>query len=85
MNQDPATLWESLHPARHVALAMSFAVDDVRRLVLHLLSQVDDIMRRQPLGGDVDLLAIDQEVAMHHELTGLPAGASQPGAINDIV
>src|SRR5215204_1724071 len=85
MNQDPAAVRKDLHPARYVAFAVSLAVDDVRGLVLHLLTEVDDVMRSDPIGGDVDLLAIDQEVAVHHKLTGLPAGTSQPGTIDHIV
>src|SRR5215207_7717843 len=85
MNQDPAAVRKDLHPARYVAFAVSLAVDDVRGLVLHLLTEVDDVMRSDPIGGDVDLLAIDQEVAVHHKLTGLPAGTSQPGTIEHVV
>ena len=74
MNQDPAAVSEDLHPARHLAFVVSLTVNDVRGLVLHLLSEVDDIMRTDPIEGNVDLLAIDQEVAVHHKLAGLAGG-----------
>ena len=85
VDQDPAAFGEHLHPGGHVTLAVGLAVDDVRGLLPHLRQRGRRRRGAHPVGGDVDLVAVDQEVAVHHELTGLPTGTGQPGAVDHVV
>src|SRR3954451_9942125 len=47
-----------------------------------LVPDVDDVVLRDPVARDVDLLAVDQEVAVPHELAGLTPGLRQAGAVD---
>src|SRR5829696_6535151 len=85
MDEDSAALRDDLHPARHLALVVGLPVDDMRRQLTDLRSQVDDVVGADPVRGDVHLLAVDDEVAVHHKLTGLPSRPSQTRPVHDVV
>ena len=46
---------------------------------------IDDVVLRDAVAGDVDLLVVHKEVAVGDQLTGLATGASESGAVHDVV
>src|SRR5215213_11968222 len=85
MDEDSAALRDDLHPAGYLALVVGLPVNDVRRQLTNLGRQVDDIVRADPIRRDVDLLAVDQEVPVYHELASLPSRPSKTGPIDHVV
>jgi hypothetical protein len=85
VHEDPAPLGDGLQPRRHVALAVGLTGDDVRGGLTDARREVDDVVRGHAVRGDVHLLAVDQEVAVHHELAGLTAGAGEAAAVDHVV
>ena len=49
------------------------------------LSNFDDIASLHQIGGDVDLLAVDGEVGVAHQLTGLTAGSGETQTIHNVI
>ena len=46
---------------------------------------VDDVVLRDAVAGDVDLHAVDGEVAVADQLAGHATRAGEPGAVHDVV
>ena len=65
--------------AGDVALAMGLASHDERRHLQRLLTDVDDVVRGDLVRRDVDLLAVDQEVAVGHQLARVAASPGEAG------
>src|SRR4051794_39950536 len=85
VDQDAHPVGHDAHPGRHVALAVGLPGDDERRHVERLLADVDHVVGAHPVGGDVDLLAVHQEVAVHDDLAGLPTGPGEARAVDHVV
>ena len=62
--------------------ALDAFLDDLERAVTF---EGDDVADRAEVGGDVDLLAVDEHVAVVHELTGTSAGAGEAHAEDEVV
>ena len=75
-----------LQPGRHRPVAGGLAGDQERRSVsidlglTSMMSYCDD-----PVARNVDLVAVDDEVAVADQLARLPAGAGQARAVYDVV
>ena len=76
---------DRLEPRGDDALAVGLASHDERRHLQRLLADVDDVVRGHLERRDVDLAAVDQEVAVHDQLAGVAAGAGEAGAVDDVV
>src|SRR6476646_10466500 len=61
------------------------ASHDERRHLQRLLAHVDDVVLADLERRDVDLAAVDPEVAVHDQLAGVAAGAGEAGAVDDVV
>ncbi len=53
--------------------------------VQRLRLDVDDVVRRHAVAGDVHLLAVDQEMAVDDQLAGLAPGGREAGPVDDVV
>src|ERR687897_799493 len=80
VDEDPQLAGEDLEPGRNGPLALGLTGDDERRHLLRLRPDVDDVVSRDPVRRHVDLSAVDQEVAVHDQLAGVPAGPGGGGA-----
>ena len=85
MDEDAHPVGAGLKPRRDGALPVGLTRHHQRVEVHRLLGDVDDVVSLDAVRGDIHLLTVDQEVAMHHELTGLAASSREPGAVHDIV
>src|SRR3954453_12579457 len=85
MHQDALTLADNLQPRRDRTVARGLTRHLERQCVQRLVLDVDDVVLRHPVARDVDLDAVDGEVAVADELAGHPSGARQPGAVYDVV
>src|SRR6478735_7992869 len=85
VDEDAHPRRDDLHPRRGDALAVGLTGDDQRRELERLLAHVDDVVVGDLEGRDVDLLAVDQEVAVRHELAGLAARPGEAGAVDHVV
>src|SRR3954451_768785 len=85
VDQDPHAVRQRLHPAGHDPLAVGLTSHDERGGLQGLLLDVDDVVLADLVRRDVDLLAVDPEVAVHDELTGVPTGAGEAGPVDHVV
>src|SRR6476469_2607478 len=85
VDQDAHPRRDDLHPRGGDALAVGLASNDQRRELEGLLAHVDDVGVGDLEGRDVDLLAVDEEVAVHDELAGLAARTGEAGAVDHVV
>src|SRR5918994_114860 len=85
VDEDAHPRRDDLHPGRGDALAVGLASDDQRGQLERLLAHVDDVVVGDLEGRDVDLLAVDQEVAVRDELAGLAARPGEAGAVDHVV
>src|ERR1700712_2969505 len=76
---------DGLEPGRHDPVAVGLPSHDERRHLQALLPHVDDVVGVDLVGGDVDLVAVDPEVAVRHQLAGVATGPGEPGAVDHIV
>ena len=83
--QDAHPVGQDIHPAGHEALAERLARHDERGHLQRLLAHVDDVVLRHLERRDVDLLAVDQEVTVGHELAGVATGPGEAGAVDHVV
>src|SRR4051812_31091112 len=74
VDQDAHPGRQRLEPRGDVALAVGLASHDERRHLQRLLLDVDDVVGGDLVGRDVDLLAVDQEVAVVDQLAGVATG-----------
>ena len=85
VHQDPHPTGHSLEPSRHDPLTVSFASHDEWRHLQRLLAYVDDVLLGDLEARDVDLLAVDLEVAVYDELARVAAGAGVAGTVDHVV
>src|SRR6266404_3752539 len=82
VHQDALTLADHLQPAGDRPVTSGLARHLERQRVERLVLDVDDVVLRHPVARDVDLDAIDAEVAVADQLTRHPAGAGQACAVD---
>src|SRR3954468_20146955 len=85
VDEDAHPVRERLHPAGHDPLAVGLTSHDERGRLQRLLLDVDDVVLADLVRRDVDLLAVDLEVAVHDELTRVPTGTGEPGPVDHVV
>ena len=85
VHEHPHPVRVDLEPRRHGALAGLGPGDDERRHLVGLLPHRDDVVLADPGAGDVQLLAVDQDVAVPDQLAGHVAGLGEAGAVHDVV
>src|SRR6476620_5963426 len=85
VDEDPHATGHGLEPGGDDALAVGLASHDERGHLQRLLADVDDVVSRDLVRRDVDLLAVDQEVAVNDQLAGVAAGAGEAGTVDDVV
>src|SRR5215217_2838925 len=85
VDQDPHAVGDDVHPAGDEPLAERLAGDDERRHLQRLLPHVDHVVLGDLERRDVDLLAVDQEMAVVHQLAGVAAGPGEAGAVHHVV
>ena len=78
-------LGDDLEPGRHEPLAVGLAGDDERRHLDRLGADVDDVVGRDLVRRDVDLAAVDQEVAVDDQLAGVATRPGEAGAVDHVV
>src|ERR1035438_1036985 len=79
VNQDTHLVRDHLDPRGRLALARLRPRYHERRHLYGLGSNVNNVALADPVRRDVDLLAVDQEVAVRHQLTGhVPATSFLP-------
>src|SRR6266498_1607408 len=76
---------DRLQPRRNGPAARLGVGDHERRHLARLLADLDDVVLAHPAGRDVDLLAVDQEVAVLDQLAGHVPGLGVPGPVDHVV
>src|SRR5690625_3890635 len=82
VDEDLHRVGDDLEPRRYWPLAVGLARDDEGGCLPRLLADLDHIVLGHLGRRDVDLVTVDQEVAMYHKLPGMPPGPGQAGAID---
>src|SRR3954470_24662229 len=85
VHEDAHPVGDDLEPGRHGALAGGGAGHDERGELEGALADLDDVVLAHPVAGDVDLDAVDQHVAVPHELAGGVTRRGEPGPVDDVV
>src|SRR5689334_19869209 len=85
VHQDPHLVRDHLEPGGHGALAGLGPGDDERRHLEGLGGDLDDVVLADPVGRDVDLLAVHREVAVPDQLAGHVAALGEARAEHDVV
>src|SRR5919107_1668773 len=85
VDQDPHPVGDDVHPAGNEPLAERLAGHDERSHLQRLLPHVDHVVLRDLERRDVDLLPVDQEVAVGDQLAGVAAGPGEAGAVHHVV
>src|SRR5688572_2452189 len=85
VDEDLQAARDDLHPGRDRAVAEGLARQLEREGLDGLLADRDDVVLLDPVARDVDAHAVDQEVAVAHELARLATGAGQARAVDDVV
>src|SRR3954454_14919818 len=85
VHEDAHPVGDDLEPGRHGALAGGGAGHDERGELEGALADLDDVVLAHPVAGDVDLDAVDQHVAVPHELAGGVTRLGEPGPVDDVV
>src|SRR5215211_4666668 len=76
---------DDLEPRRHGALAGTGLGDLERQHRARLLRDLDDVVLAHPVRRDVDLAAVDPDVAVAHQLAGHVAGLGEAGPVDHVV
>src|SRR4051794_19763212 len=84
-DQDAHAVGDDLDPGRDRAAARLGTGDDERRHLHARRAHLDDVVLADEERRDVDLLAVDQEVAVLHELAGHVTAVREAGAVDDVV
>src|SRR4051794_32630453 len=85
VHEDAHLRGDDLHPRRCGARTGELPRDDVGRQLADLLADLDDVVRADPVGRDVHLVAVDEHVPVADGLTGRIPGLGEPGAVDDVV
>src|SRR5579859_6873022 len=85
VDQDAHLVRDHLEPGRHGALADLGLRDDERGHVAGLGGHLDDVVLADPVGRDVDLLAVHREVPVAHQLAGHVTALGEARAVHDVV
>src|SRR4051812_40634895 len=85
VDQDALPLPHHLQPARNRTVARRLPRDLERHGVQRSIPNIDDVVLRHPVAGDVDVHAVHGEVPVADQLAGHPSGARQSGAIDDVI
>src|SRR5579863_5591459 len=85
VDQDAHLVRDHLEPGRHDALADLGLRHDERGQLAGLGGHLDDVVLADPVGRDVDLLAVHREVAVPHQLAGHVAALGEARAEHDVV
>src|SRR3954466_7088729 len=76
---------DDLEPGRHGTLAGAGLGDLERQHRARLLGHLDDVVLAHPVGRDVDLAAVDPDVAVAHQLARHVAGLGEAGPVDHVV
>src|ERR1700761_7021960 len=85
VDQDAHLVGNHLEPGGNRALAGLSLGHDERRHVAGLGPHLDDVVLGDPVGGDVNLLAVDRDVAVSGELTGHVPALGEAGPVHHVV
>src|SRR5436190_14912098 len=85
VHQDLQLAGDRLQPRRYRLRAGLGGRHDERRQVAGLLPYLDDVVVADPVRRDVDLLAVDQEVAVLDQLPAHVPGLRVPGPVDHVV
>src|SRR5690606_36531006 len=85
VHQDPEGSGQHLQPTGDRTLAVRLPRDHERGQLAGLRPHVDHVVVVDLVARDVHLLAVDQEVPVHHELARVTTGPGQAGAVHDVV
>src|SRR3984957_7122778 len=85
VHEDAHLVGHHLEPGRDDALADLSAGDDHRGELERLGRDLDDVVLANPVGRDVDPLAVHQEVTVPDQLAGHVAALGEPGPEHDVV
>src|SRR5690606_37348979 len=85
VHEDAEVRRDDLEPRRNLALAGLGVRDDERRHLAGLVAHLDDVVGRHPVARDVDLLAVDGDVTVAHQLAGHVAALGQTRAVHHVV
>src|SRR3954447_14977101 len=85
VDQDAHAVGDDLDPCRNGPAAGLRSGDDERSHLHARRAHLDDVVLADEERRDVDLLAVDQEVAVLHELAGHVTAVREAGAIDDVV
>src|SRR3954464_4805724 len=85
VDQDAHAVGDDLDPCRNGPAAGLRSGDDERRHLHARRAHLDDVVLADEERRDVDLLAVDQEVAVLHELAGHVTAVGEAGAVDDVV
>src|SRR5262245_57651641 len=81
VHEDAQPGGDDLQPRRHRPGPGLRLRDHERGELAGLLAYLDDVARGHPVGRDVHLLAVDQEVAVPDQLPGGVPGGREPGPV----
>src|SRR4051794_25030164 len=85
VHEDAHPVRDDLDPGRDGTLPGLGAGDDERRELQRALAHLDDVVVAHPERRDVDLLAVDGDVAVAHQLAGHVAGLREARAVDHVV
>src|SRR5665213_4204622 len=85
MHEHPQPARQYFEPRRCRLIAGHCAGNDERVELAGLLGYLDDVALGDPVARDVDPVAVDQEVAMAHELARLVTTGRKSRTIDDVV
>src|SRR5215472_3582988 len=85
VHEHPHPVRDDLEPGRHLPLARLRAGDHERRHFQRLRPHLDDVVLAHPVGGNVHLLAVDEEVPVPHQLARHVPALGEPGAEHYVV
>src|SRR5882757_997783 len=85
VHQDPHLVGDDLKPRRHRPGPGLGAGDHERGQLARGLAHLDDVVLGDPVGRDVHLAAVDDDVAVAHQLAGGVAGLGEAGPVNHVV
>src|SRR5690606_6229375 len=85
VHEDPHVLRGDPQPRGDLLVGVGGAGDLVRHQVALVLAHLDDVVLANPVGRDVDLAAVDQEVTVPHLLAGGVARLGEAGAVDHVV